>query len=169
MKAAAKRNAHPEVLTAYQRLNVIAVARISLDSLSLASEIRADVSATVHSNSIEQQLIEMIASINMHFISFFGILDNIVRELETFLSDIKVIQGSLSIIRSYPLLSLGFFKSLEVIEGDKTGKEKYGLKVLENQNLQELFTQNVTVKRGRMFFHFNPKLCMSTIEHFKVC
>lgn len=92
---------------------------------------------------------------------------NIVKELETFLSDIKVIQGSLSIIRSYPLLSLGFFKSLEVIEGDSTGKDKYGLRVLENQNLQELFTQNVTVKKGRLFFHFNPKLCMGTIEAFR--
>ena len=87
--------------------------------------------------------------------------------METFLSDIEVIEGPLQIIRSYPLLSLGFFKKLRVVEGDVTGKEKYGLKVLENQNLQALFNQNVTIEHGRMFFHFNPKLCMNIIEEFK--
>lgn len=87
--------------------------------------------------------------------------------METFLSDIEVIEGPLSIIRSYPLLSLGFFKKLRVVEGDITGKEKYGFKVLENQNLQALFSQNVTIGHGRMFFHFNPKLCMNIIEEFK--
>ncbi|XP_031636037.1 insulin-like receptor isoform X2 [Contarinia nasturtii] len=92
---------------------------------------------------------------------------NVVRELETFLSDIEVIEGPLSIVRSYPILSLGFFKKLRIIKGDITGKLKYGLKVLENQNLQALFTQNVTVERGRMFFHFNPKLCMNIIQEFK--
>lgn len=90
-----------------------------------------------------------------------------MRELETFLSDIEVIEGPLSIVRSYPLLSLGFFKKLRVVQGDVTGKEKYGLKVLENQNLQALFNQNITVEHGRIFFHFNPKLCMREIENFK--
>lgn len=101
----------------------------------------------------------------LFFLSIFA--DNVVRELETFLSDIEVIEGPLSIVRSYPILSLGFFKKLHTIKGDVTGSKKYGLKVLENQNLQALFTQNVTVEHGRMFFHFNPKLCMNIIEEFK--
>ncbi|XP_055327050.1 insulin-like receptor [Sitodiplosis mosellana] len=92
---------------------------------------------------------------------------NIVRELETYLSDIEVIEGPLSIIRSYPLVSLGFFRKLRIVEGDVTGKEKYGFKVLENHNLQSLFTQNVTIQHGYMLFHFNPKLCMNIIEEFK--
>ena len=96
-----------------------------------------------------------------------SILDSIIGELETYLSKIEVIEGPLQIIRSYPLLSLGFFKKLRVIEGDVTGKEKYGLKVLENQNLEALFDQNITIEHGRMFFHFNPKLCMNIIEEFK--
>lgn len=90
-----------------------------------------------------------------------------MRELENFLSDIEVIEGNLSIIRSYPLLSLGFFKKLRVVKNDSAGKEKFGIKVLENQNLQALFSQNVTIEHGRMFFHFNPKLCMNIIEQFK--
>lgn len=94
-------------------------------------------------------------------------LDNIVRELETFLSDIEVIEGNLSIVRSYPLLSLNFFKKLRIIKGTTDSKDRFGLRVLENQNLQALFAQNVTIETGRMFFHFNPKLCMNVIESFK--
>lgn len=98
---------------------------------------------------------------------FFFIPANIVRELEMFLSDIEVIEGQLSVVRSFPLLSFSFFKSLRIIRGDPSGKDKYGLRVIENQNLQALFTQNVTVEHGRIFFHFNPKLCMNIIEQFK--
>ena len=94
-------------------------------------------------------------------------LDNIMRELETSLSDIEVIEGPLSIIRSDQLLSLGFFKNLRIIKGDPTGKEKYGLRVLENQNLEALFTRNVTIEHGRILFYSNPKLCMNIIEGFK--
>lgn len=102
----------------------------------------------------------------------FHIPDNIVHELEKFLSDIEVIEGNLAIIRSFALLSLSFFKKLRVIKGiptekDASDKDKYGLRVIENQNLQALFTQNVTIEHGRLFFHFNPKLCMNIIEQFK--
>lgn len=90
-----------------------------------------------------------------------------MHELETFLSDIEVIEGPLHIIRSFPLLSLSFFKKLSVIKGDPFGKDRYGLKVIENQNLQALFERNVTIEKGRLFFHFNPKLCMNIIEAFK--
>lgn len=93
--------------------------------------------------------------------------ENIVRELENFLGDIQVIEGNLQIIRCYALLSLGFFKKLRTITGDLTGKERIGLKVMENSNLQALFTQNVTIERGRIQFHFNAKLCMNIIEKFK--
>lgn len=107
----------------------------------------------------------------MNFPFYFHV-DNIVRELETFLADIEEIEGSLSIVRSFPLISLGFFKKLRIVRGqsggkDPGGKERYGLKVVENQNLQALFTQNVTIKHGRIFFHFNPKLCMNIIEGFR--
>lgn len=102
-------------------------------------------------------------------ISNSNISDNVVKELEKFLSDVEVIEGPLTIIRSYPLLSLGFFKKLRVIKGDVTGNTKYGIRVMENQNLQQLFPENqtVTVEHGRMAFHYNPKLCMNIIENFK--
>lgn len=83
------------------------------------------------------------------------------------MADIEVIEGNLSIVRSFPLISLGFFKKLRIVKGETGGKDRFGLKVLENPNLQALFTQNVTIEHGRMFFHFNPKLCMKTIEEFK--
>lgn len=87
--------------------------------------------------------------------------------METFLADIEVIEGNLSIVRSFPLISLDFFKKLRIIKGEDRQNDRFGIKVLENQNLQALFKQNVTVARGRMFFHFNPKLCMNIIEDFK--
>lgn len=90
-----------------------------------------------------------------------------MRELETFLSDIEVIEGPLSIIRSDQLFSLGFFKNLRIIKGDLTGETKYGLRVLENQNLEALFTRNVTIEHGRILFYSNPKLCKNIIEVFK--
>lgn len=96
------------------------------------------------------------------------ILDNIVRELETFLADIEEIEGNLSIVRSFPLISLGFFKNLRIVRGLTGEKDRYGIRVVENQNLQALFAQNVTIEHGRMFFHFNPKLCMNIIEEFKM-
>lgn len=62
---------------------------------------------------------------------------------------------------------MGFFKKLRTVKGETQGKDRYGLRVIENQNLQALFTQNVTIEHGRIFFHFNPKLCMNIIEQFK--
>lgn len=47
------------------------------------------------------------------------------------------------------------------------GREKYGIKVIGNQNLRALFPQNVTIEHGRMLFHFNSKLCMNIIDEFK--
>lgn len=109
-----------------------------------------------------------------------------------------MIEGNLSIVRSFPLISLGFFKKLRTVKGtflsnkfksfwfsftlefacynflfflfflgETGGRDRFGLRVLENPNLQALFTQNVTIEHGRIFFHFNPKLCMKTIEEFK--
>ncbi|KAG4073973.1 hypothetical protein HA402_014178 [Bradysia odoriphaga] len=92
---------------------------------------------------------------------------NTVRELEKSLSEIEVIEGNLIIKRSYPLVSLGFFKKLRLVRNNPIGKEKYGIKVIGNQNLRALFPHNVTVEHGRMFFHFNPKLCANVIDEFK--
>lgn len=106
-----------------------------------------------------------------------SITDNVVRELNNFMSDIEVIEGGLIITRSHALLSLSFFKSLRIIRGQakddkkeqdtRRDQEDYGIKVYENSNLQSLFSRNVTVEKGRMFFHFNPKLCMHIIQEFK--
>lgn len=94
--------------------------------------------------------------------------ENIVRELEKFLSNITEIHGYLKIVRSYPLLSLGFFKSLKYIHG----KDKFSnstLYVVENQNLQELFEiKNITIGGDKMFFYNNPMLCTDRIRGLKI-
>lgn len=93
--------------------------------------------------------------------------DNVVKELENFLSDIEVIEGSLKMVRSFPIVSFSFFKKLRVIQGKKLETGRYGLYVVDNQNLQSLFSHNVTIERGKLFFHFNPKLCPAVIEELK--
>jgi insulin receptor len=44
--------------------------------------------------------------------------------------------------------------------------------LLDNQNLQELWdwnarSENLSILEGRLFFHFNPKLCFYKIEKLK--
>ncbi|KAJ8986209.1 hypothetical protein NQ317_009915, partial [Molorchus minor] len=93
---------------------------------------------------------------------------NVVNELEENLSMIEEISGYLKVVRSFSLVSLNFLKSLKRIRGDHLESQKYVLFVLDNQNLQELWdlSKNRTIKihKGRIFFHFNPKLCMDKIE-----
>ncbi|XP_046460767.1 insulin-like peptide receptor isoform X3 [Daphnia pulex] len=100
--------------------------------------------------------------------------DNIIQELERSLGSIEVIKGVLKITRSFPILSLSFFKSLRNITGkpetehsigSKNFDDEYALTVQDNQNLQQLWpkTQNLTIFK-KMLFHFNPKLCLNLIE-----
>lgn len=77
------------------------------------------------------------------------------------------IDGYLKIVRSYPLVSLSFFKNLRLIRGNVLESGKYAISVLDNQNLQDLWdwtTKNLTIINGSLFFHFNPKLCPEKIE-----
>lgn len=83
------------------------------------------------------------------------------------MSDIEEIDGSLKIVRSFPIVSLSFFKKLRVIRGKILETDRYALYVMDNQNLQGLFKQNITIERGKLFFHFNPKLCYSNIVQLK--
>lgn len=92
---------------------------------------------------------------------------NIVRELENSLSSIEEITSNLKIVRSYPLVSLHFFKSLKRIRGVPNDSNEKSLVVMDNQNLQYLFNGSVTIDQGQIAFHYNPKLCLSIIEEFK--
>lgn len=97
---------------------------------------------------------------------------NIVKELEDSLSMIEEIDGYLKIVRSFPLISLNFLKNLRVIRGNILENNKYSLAVFDNQNLQELWDwethPNLTILSSagpaKLFFHFNPKLCLQKIE-----
>ncbi|KAG7198161.1 hypothetical protein KM043_005580 [Ampulex compressa] len=97
---------------------------------------------------------------------------NIVKELEDNLSTIEEIDGYLKVVRSFPLISLNFLKNLRVIRGLQLDNGKYSLVVLDNQNLQELWEWDThpaisiysDQAPGKVFFHFNPKLCLYKIE-----
>ncbi|CRL08130.1 CLUMA_CG020870, isoform A [Clunio marinus] len=89
---------------------------------------------------------------------------NVVKELENSLSEIVEIQDYLKIARSYPIMSLSFLKNLKVIKGKRLESNKYSVVLWDNQNLQELWNQTVSVENGKLFFHFNPLLCFFKIE-----
>ncbi|XP_054277589.1 insulin-like peptide receptor isoform X2 [Macrosteles quadrilineatus] len=97
---------------------------------------------------------------------------NVVKELEENLKMIEEIQGYLKIVRSFPLMSLNFLKKLRVIHGEPLESGKYALVVLDNQNLMELWDwetkgKDFQIRKGRLFFHFNPKLCIDKIHQLK--
>ncbi|XP_012280342.1 insulin-like receptor [Orussus abietinus] len=100
---------------------------------------------------------------------------NIVKELEDSLSMIEEIDGYLKIVRCFPLISLNFLKNLKIIRGNSLDNSKYTLAVLDNQNLQELWDWDSSKKikilskdgPAKIFFHFNPKLCLKKIEKLR--
>ncbi|KAG8243393.1 hypothetical protein J6590_046441 [Homalodisca vitripennis] len=89
----------------------------------------------------------------------------ISRELEENLGSIKEIKGGLKVVRSPPLVNLHFLKNLTTIHGEDG--ENFAINIMENQNLQELWDwdtkPNFKVLSNRIFFHYNPKLCMHHI------
>ncbi|PNF35477.1 Insulin-like receptor [Cryptotermes secundus] len=97
---------------------------------------------------------------------------NVVKELDENLSMVEEIEGYLKIVRSFPLISLNFLRKLRVIHGKTLDSGKYSFVLLDNQNLQELWDWNtrpedLRIVNGRLFFHFNPKLCLYKIEKLK--
>lgn len=92
-----------------------------------------------------------------------------MKELEANLIDIIEINEYLKIARSHPILSLSFLKNLKAIHGKKLENSKNALVVWENQNLQALWNEGQKVAiggGGKLFFHFNPKLCFYKIEDY---
>ncbi|GJQ69970.1 InR [Trypoxylus dichotomus] len=92
---------------------------------------------------------------------------NIVHYLEENLKLISEIDGYLKIVRSFPLISLSFFKNLRIIHGNILESGRYAISVLDNQNLQDVWdwqNRTLTIGNGTLFFHFNPKLCPEKIE-----
>ncbi|KAK9511749.1 hypothetical protein O3M35_000352 [Rhynocoris fuscipes] len=86
---------------------------------------------------------------------------------------IEEIEGFLKIMRSFPLISLDFFKNLRVIYGlpQHMLNSNHSIFVMDNQNLQSIWDwdkrpagRNFTIKQGRPFFHENPKLCDKLIR-----
>ncbi|XP_018528790.1 insulin receptor b [Lates calcarifer] len=93
--------------------------------------------------------------------------NNIAAELEASLGQIEEITGYLTVRRAYALVSLSFLRKLRIIKGEHLENDVYAFYALDNQNLRELWDwskHNLTIQRGRTFFHYNSKLCMSEIR-----
>lgn len=91
--------------------------------------------------------------------------------MEENLNMIEEITGYLKVVRSDPLVSLSFLKSLRLIRGEFLESNKYAFVVMDNQNLQELWdwhNKTFKIENGTLFFHFNPKLCMDRIRKLQM-
>nr|XP_034993150.1 insulin receptor-related protein isoform X2 [Zootoca vivipara] len=92
--------------------------------------------------------------------------DNLASALQGSLGLIETITGFLKIKHSFALISLSFFKNLKLIRGDSMVDGNYTLYVLDNQNLQQLWDWShytLSIPVGKMYFAFNPRLCLSEI------
>lgn len=91
---------------------------------------------------------------------------HLMEELESGLSSIQEISTFLKVQGTYGLTSLSFFKHLKRINGTELSENKFAIYALENNDLESIWGENRTVhiERGRVFFHFNPKLCYNEIE-----
>uniref|UniRef100_H3ANU2 receptor protein-tyrosine kinase n=1 Tax=Latimeria chalumnae TaxID=7897 RepID=H3ANU2_LATCH len=93
--------------------------------------------------------------------------NNIAAELEANLGLVEEITGFLKIRRSYALVSLSFFRKLRLIRGEMLEMGNYSFYALDNQNLRQLWDwskHKLTIAQGKLFFHYNPKLCLSEIH-----
>ncbi|KAM7246794.1 hypothetical protein CapIbe_003092 [Capra ibex] len=91
---------------------------------------------------------------------------NLELELQRSLGLVETITGFLKIKHSFALVSLGFFKNLKLIRGDTMVDGNYTLYVLDNQNLQQLgswVAAGLTIPVGKIYFAFNPRLCLEHI------
>ncbi|XP_041424918.1 insulin receptor isoform X1 [Xenopus laevis] len=96
--------------------------------------------------------------------------NNIATELEANLGLIEEISGYLKIRRSYALVSLSFFRKLRLIRGEVLEAGNYSFYALDNPSLRQLWDwhkHNLTIIHGKLFFHHNPRLCLSQIHQME--
>uniref|UniRef100_A0A4W4FJV4 Tyrosine-protein kinase receptor n=1 Tax=Electrophorus electricus TaxID=8005 RepID=A0A4W4FJV4_ELEEL len=96
--------------------------------------------------------------------------NNIAAELEANLGQLEEITGYLTIRRAYALVSLSFLRKLRLIRGETQEVGNYSFYALDNPNLRQLWDwskHNLTILHGRMFFHYNAKLCLSEIQRME--
>nr|AVU05021.1 insulin-like androgenic hormone receptor [Penaeus chinensis] len=94
--------------------------------------------------------------------------ENIERELEENLSSIEEVTGFVKVFRSN-VTSLDFLRNLTRIGGNSLLHSNYSLVILDNPHLRALWNwtgreRRLTVERGKMFVHSNPRLCFHHIE-----
>lgn len=93
---------------------------------------------------------------------------NLMEDLEDAMADIIEIEDYLKVSRSTPIRSLKMFKNLKTIRGTRLNQNNHSLILLDNPNIEDLFDddQHVEVLNGKLFVHFNPKLCFDKVERF---
>ncbi|XP_075145852.1 secreted decoy of InR [Haematobia irritans] len=92
-----------------------------------------------------------------------------INDLDIAFTNLREIKGYLKIINSPQIVSLQFFKNLHTIAGNYLVEDKYSFYVVDNHHLESLWNinQKVSIPRGHVFFHLNPRLCYNKIQELK--
>ncbi|XP_054858143.1 insulin-like growth factor 1 receptor [Eublepharis macularius] len=134
-------------------------------------ECGAEKTLTVIDSVTAAQLLQGCTVINGNLLINIRRGNNIAAELENFMGLIETVTGYVKIRHSHALVSLSFFKNLRYINGEEQLDGNYSFYVLDNQNLQQLWdwnSHNLTIREGKMYFAFNPRLCISEIQQMEV-
>nr|Q25410.1 RecName: Full=Putative molluscan insulin-related peptide(s) receptor; Contains: RecName: Full=Putative molluscan insulin-related peptide(s) receptor alpha chain; Contains: RecName: Full=Putative molluscan insulin-related peptide(s) receptor beta chain; Flags: Precursor [Lymnaea stagnalis]CAA59353.1 putative receptor for molluscan insulin-related peptide(s) [Lymnaea stagnalis] len=100
---------------------------------------------------------------------------NVAQELEKSLGNIREVTETIHIKRSYALVTLHFFKNLQIIGSKVPSSEtqegqSFSLFLMDNTNLQELFPEEqmkkMKILNGGIYVHDNGQLCPHTIKEF---
>ncbi|XP_014085477.2 insulin receptor [Bactrocera oleae] len=92
-----------------------------------------------------------------------------ITDLDNAFVNITEITGYLKVVNSPQLLTLYFLRNLVTIRGDELVNDLYALVVLDNYHLSEIWApnQNVAILKGSIYFHLNPRLCLSKIRELQ--
>lgn len=93
---------------------------------------------------------------------------NVMKDLEDAMGEIIEVEDYLKVSRSSAITSLTFLKHLKTIRGSHLDMNNHSFIIFDNPNFNDLFydDQQVEVLNGKLFVHFNPKLCFDKIEKF---
>uniref|UniRef100_A0A0A1XG13 receptor protein-tyrosine kinase n=1 Tax=Zeugodacus cucurbitae TaxID=28588 RepID=A0A0A1XG13_ZEUCU len=123
---------------------------------------------TIHTVTDAEGL-EGCSKINGSLIIELNDIKTKITDMESAFVNITEITGYLKVVNSPQLLSLHFLRNLVTIRGDELVDDFYAFVVVDNYHLSEIWApnQNVAILKGSIYFHLNPRLCLSKIHQLQ--
>uniref|UniRef100_A0A0K8WF29 receptor protein-tyrosine kinase n=2 Tax=Bactrocera latifrons TaxID=174628 RepID=A0A0K8WF29_BACLA len=123
---------------------------------------------TIHTTADAESL-QGCSKINGSLIIELTDIKTKITDLDNAFANITEITGYLKVVNSPQLLTLHFLRNLVTIRGDELVNDLYALVAVDNYHLSEIWTpnQNVAILKGSIYFHLNPRLCLSKIRELQ--